>query len=818
MAGAIQAFGRRASRPRLSAALPGLRGRAAPGVPVLRHLRRGHRPGARRDPDGVRAGALFGGPIADAIHALKYGDRAEAAVPLGRWLAGRVEVPRGARVVWVPLGRRRRIERGYDQAMLLAGAFSRAAGLRLLRGAMRRVRETPPQVGRDRAARARNVEGAFAASRAVTGLDLVLVDDVVTTGATAEAASRALREAGARQHHRGGAGPGRGDRADHPRNSGDVPGVDSGRAAHLPSPPPGAPRRRDALRRAGERRPRRRGIRGRRRRAAPGPRRAARHRPARPHPRARARALRPVASGRGLPRRRRRSQGAPRGPGAGALVSRVRRGVARQSEPGRGGAGAARVPPGLVGRRALRQRGAERPRARVPARGRARPRRPLSRQGARGGLAPPAARAGVPRHPRHRHGGAAAAGGGGLRAGRSRAGPPAAGPALGRRQRRLSPLGEWDAGARRARLPPGPARPGGRRGHAAQGPEPDPREARAGPGRDGAGGAPHRPGRRAHRREAGALAARAASRRRPGAAPGPRGVARDDALATGGPVSRRGRGQGPHGPRDRPRREALRGRGGPRAGPGSPPRRGPPARRRGGPAPGGPAGGPGSRPPPGASRGGAPGRPGQPGGTAGARRGGDPPRARPGGGAPDGADRRRLAPVGGGPRRARAGVGAGGLSVARAGRAPPAGRGDARPARYGRGSAPAPRGGSTGPRTPCAGTAGSWRSGTTTCRPAARSPPCSSSAGTSTAPSSSSATPSGSRPGTPSSACGAPTCSPPTDAPSRPRPTTRPPRASRPTSRRCTSGAGGNSCGRGAGARRSSSCRRRSSSGPRARS
>jgi len=146
----------------------------------------------------VRAGALFGGPIADAIHALKYGDRAEAAVPLGRWLAGRVEVPPGARVVWVPLGRRRRIERGYDQAMLLAGSFARAAGLRLLRGSMRRVRETPPQVGRDRAARASNVRGAFAASKAVSGLDLVLVDDVVTTGATAEAACQALGEAGAR--------------------------------------------------------------------------------------------------------------------------------------------------------------------------------------------------------------------------------------------------------------------------------------------------------------------------------------------------------------------------------------------------------------------------------------------------------------------------------------------------------------------------------------------------------------------------------------------------------------------------------------------
>jgi ComF family protein len=109
-----------------------------------------------------------------------------------------VTLPVGAAVVWVPLGRRRRIERSYDQAMLLAGALARAARRPLLRGTLRRIRETPPQVGHDRAARARNVAGAFAASPSVAGRDLVLVDDVVTTGATAEAASRALRDAGAR--------------------------------------------------------------------------------------------------------------------------------------------------------------------------------------------------------------------------------------------------------------------------------------------------------------------------------------------------------------------------------------------------------------------------------------------------------------------------------------------------------------------------------------------------------------------------------------------------------------------------------------------
>ncbi len=148
--------------------------------------------------DGVRAGALFGGPIADAVHALKYGGRAEAAGPLGRWLAGKVTVPEGAAVTWVPLGRRRRIERTYDQAMLLAAAFARAARRPLLRGALRRVRETQPQTRLDRARRAGNVAGAFTAVREVAGRDLVLVDDVVTTGATVEAACLALRTAGAR--------------------------------------------------------------------------------------------------------------------------------------------------------------------------------------------------------------------------------------------------------------------------------------------------------------------------------------------------------------------------------------------------------------------------------------------------------------------------------------------------------------------------------------------------------------------------------------------------------------------------------------------
>lgn len=144
----------------------------------------------------------YGGAVSRAIARAKYTDRpdlprvlgAEAARVLARELAS---FPPGAVLVPVPLHARRLTERGYDQAARIAAAIARATGLRLLTRALSREADTATQAALDRGARARNVEGAFAARAAIAGRRVVLVDDVRTTGATLRACAAAVDEVGA---------------------------------------------------------------------------------------------------------------------------------------------------------------------------------------------------------------------------------------------------------------------------------------------------------------------------------------------------------------------------------------------------------------------------------------------------------------------------------------------------------------------------------------------------------------------------------------------------------------------------------------------
>jgi ComF family protein len=139
------------------------------------------------------------------VHSLKYQDRTDLAPAMGRWMAraGRELLDGADMLIPVPLHWRRAWHRRYNQSGALARAIERASGVRLRGDLLQRVRPTEQQVGLSRPQRASNVQGAFkvAVDRQsdVAGRRVVLVDDVLTSGATTDACARALLRARAAQ-------------------------------------------------------------------------------------------------------------------------------------------------------------------------------------------------------------------------------------------------------------------------------------------------------------------------------------------------------------------------------------------------------------------------------------------------------------------------------------------------------------------------------------------------------------------------------------------------------------------------------------------
>lgn len=151
----------------------------------------------------ARSAAVYAGRARELVHAFKFGDRPELAALLagpmvraGHELVGAVDV-----VVPVPLDRWRLLGRRYNQASLLAAAVARRIGRPHEPMVLKRLRRTRSQVGLSGPARADNVRGVFALEprlkARVAGKRVLLIDDVITTGATVAAATRALKRGGA---------------------------------------------------------------------------------------------------------------------------------------------------------------------------------------------------------------------------------------------------------------------------------------------------------------------------------------------------------------------------------------------------------------------------------------------------------------------------------------------------------------------------------------------------------------------------------------------------------------------------------------------
>lgn len=151
--------------------------------------------------DGATVAFVYDGALRGALHRLKYGRARRVAEPLGALLGeALLAQPQPADALLpVPLHPARLAARGFNQSEALARAAALHCGVPLLTTGLERVRDTGHQAGLDRRARASNIAGAFVWRGAAPPERVLLLDDVLTTGATIAACAAALREAGVRE-------------------------------------------------------------------------------------------------------------------------------------------------------------------------------------------------------------------------------------------------------------------------------------------------------------------------------------------------------------------------------------------------------------------------------------------------------------------------------------------------------------------------------------------------------------------------------------------------------------------------------------------
>lgn len=139
---------------------------------------------------------LYSDTLKEALHLLKFSSAKRLAKPLGMLVAG-LDMPEVHGIVPVPLSIKGLRDRGFNQTMLISRTVSKGLGIPLFAGLLYKNKETPSQVGLSAKERLLNLRGAFSTRRRLNGEKVLLVDDIMTTGATASECARTLLKAGA---------------------------------------------------------------------------------------------------------------------------------------------------------------------------------------------------------------------------------------------------------------------------------------------------------------------------------------------------------------------------------------------------------------------------------------------------------------------------------------------------------------------------------------------------------------------------------------------------------------------------------------------
>ena len=146
----------------------------------------------------VIAYGLYDGVLAEAIHQFKFHRVRRLSRPLGNLLLD-LDMPDADGIIPVPLRKKGLIERGFNQSLLISHIIAKRTGISLFTDSLRKTKDTAPQIGLSARERLMNLKNAFEVQGNVTDLRLLLVDDVITTGATVRECSKMLLKAGAKE-------------------------------------------------------------------------------------------------------------------------------------------------------------------------------------------------------------------------------------------------------------------------------------------------------------------------------------------------------------------------------------------------------------------------------------------------------------------------------------------------------------------------------------------------------------------------------------------------------------------------------------------